>query len=37
MEGFGFFYEYAKRACKGGKGKTTPSEKKQKNRKKAGK
>ena len=37
VEGFGFFYEYAKRACKGGKGKTTPSEKKQKNRKKAGK
>lgn len=34
VEGFGFFYEYAKRACKGGKGKTTPSEKKRKNRKK---
>ena len=29
VEGFGFFYEYAKRACKGGKGKPTPpSEKK---------
>ena len=37
VEGFGFFYEYAKRACKGGKGKTTPSEKKQKNRKNTGK
>ena len=38
VEGFGFFYEYAKRACKGGKGKPTPpSEKKQKNRKNAGK
>lgn len=34
VEGFGFFYEYAKRACKGGKGKPTPpSEKKQKSRK----
>ena len=38
VEGFGFFYEYAKRACKGGKGKPTPpSEKKQKNRKNTGK
>lgn len=38
VEGFGFFYEYAKRACKGGKGKPThPSEKKQKSRKNAGK
>ena len=38
VEGFGFFYEYAKRACMGGKGKPTPpSEKKQKNRKNAGK
>ena len=37
VEGFGFFYEYAKRACKGGKGKTTPSDKKQKNRKNTGK
>ena len=32
VEGFGFFYEYAKRACKGGKGKTVPSEKKRKSR-----
>ena len=38
VEGFGFFYEYAKRACKGGKGKQTlPSEKKQKSRKNTGK
>ena len=38
VEGFGFFYEYAKRACKGGKGKPTPpSEKKQKSRKNTGK
>lgn len=38
LDGFGFFYEYAKRACKGGKGKPTPpSEKKQKNRKNTGK
>jgi hypothetical protein len=35
LDGFGFFYEYAKRACKGGKGKPTPpSEKKRKNRQK---
>jgi hypothetical protein len=34
VEGFGFFYEYAKRACKGGKGKPTPpSEKKRKTHK----
>ena len=38
VEGFGFFYEYAKRACKGGKGKPTPpSEKKQRSRKNTGK
>ena len=38
VEGFGFFYEYAKRACKGGKGKPTPpSEKKKKSRKNTGK
>ena len=30
LDGFGFFYEKARMACKGRKGKTTPSEKKQK-------
>ena len=34
LDGFGFFYEKARMACKGRKGKTTPSEKKQKDRKK---
>ena len=37
LDGFGFFYEKARMACKGRKGKTTPSEKKQKDRKKTGK
>ncbi len=34
LDGFGFFYEKARMACKGRKGKTAPSEKKQKDRKK---
>lgn len=37
VDGFGFFYEKARMACKGRKGKTTPSEKKKKDRKKTGK
>ena len=37
VDGFGFFYEKARMACKGRKGKTAPSENKQKERKKAGK
>lgn len=34
LDGFGFFYEKARMACKGRKSKTAPSEKKQKDRKK---
>ena len=34
VDGFGFFYEKARMACKGRKGKTAPSENKQKERKK---
>ena len=37
LDGFGFFYEKARMACKGRKAKTAPSEKKQKDRKKTGK
>lgn len=37
LDGFGFFYEKARMACKGRKGKTAPSEKKKKNSNKAGK
>ncbi len=37
LDGFGFFYEKARMACKGRKGKTAPSEKKQKNSNKTGK
>lgn len=37
LDGFGFFYEKARMACKGRKGKTAPSQKKQKDRKKTGK
>ena len=37
LDGFGFFYEKARMACKGRKGKTAPSENKQKDRKKTGK
>lgn len=33
LDGFGFFYEKARMACKGRKGKTAPSENKQKERK----
>ncbi|MBO5510652.1 MAG: hypothetical protein J6B24_02870 [Clostridia bacterium] len=37
LDGFGFFYEKARMACKGRKSKTAPSEKKQKNSNKTGK
>ena len=37
LDGFGFFYEKARMACKGRKGKAAPSENKQKERKKTGK